>query len=525
MTDATGQPVGSPLSSVAASDPTGTSQANAVGAIATYNSAKANASATAAAATASENASYAEQLQQLKQEEDAAIGAEPAGAAAIAGRYATLIGELGAAHQANLATISAQQTDSVNTAASTMNDSIATVNNNALSTQQYNQGVAIKQATTTDYAGAQFTQADGTTTTGIASATIGANGSTGNAAVDNAIANLVSTGAASSPQSALAQLQLGTYTQNKTYQGMAASMLANNAALWSGQTLAQVQAGPYASDFNTVSGILQSAYGVDKTTADQMTLGGTLASQKVGISEGVFPGGAATPEAAVQSFVTGIQNGTITSIASVPAAYKTQVAEAMAAQGVESPLADSRYTMAVNRIVANYIALPGYQLTANGLPYLERIAAALKTPGSVSDQDLLDSLTKLNTAGNAISDAQVQLITGGKSLSDWASVLTNELGTGGVISDDQRQQISQLSQQIYKNYAQGYQPIYDQATKQLTQAGIPQDYWTIPDLNSLYSAQVASFNSDSSTSFPNGPTTDAGGGTGSDVTGWGWSPQ
>ena len=123
----------------------------------------------------------------------------------------------------------------------------------------------------------------------------------------------------------------------------------------------------------------------------------------------------------VQSYVDGIKNGTVTSIAQVPAAYKSLVSVAMSNQGVESPLGDQRWVKTANGIVANYIALPGYSLTANGLPYLQRIAAAEANPGSVSDQDLLDSLTKLNTAGNAITDAQVGLITGGKSFSDVAS--------------------------------------------------------------------------------------------------------
>lgn len=201
---------------------------------------------------------------------------------------------------------------------------------------------------------------------------------------------------------------------------------------------------------------------------------------------------------AVQAYVTGIQNGTITSIASVPAQFKSQVAEAMAEQGISSPLADTRYTTAVNRIVQNYLALPGYQLTANGLPYLQRIQAAESNPGSVSDQDLLDSISKLNTSGNAISDAQVSVITGGQSYSDFANIVSNKLGNGGVLSDSQREQIGKIASAVYANYQQGYQPIYDQVTKQLTEAGIPDQYWTIPDLNTLYSGQTSTSSGGSS---------------------------
>ncbi len=190
----------------------------------------------------------------------------------------------------------------------------------------------------------------------------------------------------------------------------------------------------------------------------------------------------------VQSYVDGIKSGTVTSISSVPLPYRNMVSLAMDQQKVSSPLGDRRYTLAANAIVANYIDLPGYSLTANGQPYLERIAAATKTPGSVSDQDLLDSLTKLNTSGNAISDAQVSLITNGKSFSDAVSVWKNKLGSGGVLSNDQRNQIQTIATNIYKNYAKSYQPIYDQVTKQLSDAGIPQQFWTIPDLNALAAA-------------------------------------
>lgn len=192
-----------------------------------------------------------------------------------------------------------------------------------------------------------------------------------------------------------------------------------------------------------------------------------------------------------QNYANDILNGTITSIASVPKGNIRDAVSALLSKGTGtdaasySPLAASRFTTAANRIVNNYVNMPAYQLTAGGQLYLGRIAAAEQTPGSISDQDLLDSLTKLNTGGNAISDAQVSLITGGKSFSDTASVLNNKLKTGGVLSDDQRQQVQKLAQAIFKSYQAAYQPIYDQATKQLTDAGIPKPFWTIPDLNTL----------------------------------------
>lgn len=223
------------------------------------------------------------------------------------------------------------------------------------------------------------------------------------------------------------------------------------------------------------------------------------------------PGSTGNNTDVTSAYVNGINNGSITSIASVPAAYRNDVAVALAKTGVTTPLADSRNSLASTRIAANFIALPQYQLTANGLPYLQRIDAAEKTPGSISDADLLDALTKLDTAGNAITDSQVSLITGGKSFSDSINVLQNKLANGGVLSDNQRQQIQSLAKAIYANYQKGYQPVYDQVTSQLTAAGIPKQFWTIPDLNNLSalsgldSSSSPNGSSNSLTSSPSDP--------------------
>ena len=206
--------------------------------------------------------------------------------------------------------------------------------------------------------------------------------------------------------------------------------------------------------------------------------------------------GVYTGNVSVDAWVSSVLNGNAT-MAQVPKNEKDSVAQALntpTGGSKYSPLASSRFSIASNRIVANYIAMPNYQLTANGLPYLQRIDAAMKTPGSISDQDLLDSLTKLNTAGNAISDAQVRLITGNKSFSDMASVFGNKFANGGALSDSQRKQLQQIATNIYANYSKGYQPIYGQAVKQLSDAGIPKPFWTIPDLNSLNGGTMDSLN-------------------------------
>lgn len=188
----------------------------------------------------------------------------------------------------------------------------------------------------------------------------------------------------------------------------------------------------------------------------------------------------------VQAHVASIMNGNET-MAQVPANLRNSVAVAMnnAPADQYSPLAASRFATAANKIVANYKDLPAYQLTAGGMLYLGRIDAAIKTPGSISDQDLLDSLTKLNTGGNAISDAQVKLVTDGKSFSDMANTLKNKFTNGGVLSDNQRTQLQSIAKAIFDSYKKQYQPIYDKAVAQMNAAGIPKAFQNLPDLNNL----------------------------------------
>ena len=198
----------------------------------------------------------------------------------------------------------------------------------------------------------------------------------------------------------------------------------------------------------------------------------------------------------VQSWLSAVTSGNAT-MQQVPAAYRNSVALALdGAPGAAekySPLSASRMTMASSRITAPFTKMAQYELTANGLPYLQRIDAALKHPGSVSDQDLLDSLTKLNTGGNAVTEAQVRLITDGKSWSDSVGTAMNKVKNGGVLSDNQRKQIKDIANDIYDNYKKGYQPVYEQATKQLTEAGIPEAFWTITDLNKINEVQSEAF--------------------------------
>jgi hypothetical protein len=205
-------------------------------------------------------------------------------------------------------------------------------------------------------------------------------------------------------------------------------------------------------------------------------------------------GGDVTQNPTVQSYKSNILAGNMT-MQNVPQMLRGAVSVAMTQSGKTdyAPIAQQRMTTAASKITAPYTKMSAYQLTADAAPYLARIDAASKVPGSVSDQDLLDSLTKLNTGGNAVTDAQVRLITDGKSFSDWAGTLKNKFNNGGVLSDNQRQQIREIAGNIYQNYRATYQPVYDKASQQLTDAGIPRAFWTIPDLNTIGDKQVSTF--------------------------------
>lgn len=155
-----------------------------------------------------------------------------------------------------------------------------------------------------------------------------------------------------------------------------------------------------------------------------------------------------------------------------------------------NPLNVRRWTLSANAAVKPYTELSAYKLVANAAPFLSRIEAVQDAPGSVSDQELLDSVTKLNTGGNQVTEAQVNLVLKGRSLQDQINVWSNYMAAnGGVLSDDQRKQLRDVAHAVYKGYQKMYQPIRDAAVKQLKGRGIPEAYWgAIPDLNSLSQA-------------------------------------
>jgi len=173
---------------------------------------------------------------------------------------------------------------------------------------------------------------------------------------------------------------------------------------------------------------------------------------------------------------------------SIPMNYRTAVSNYMANEKDQtgSPTTAALYAGAATKLTNQYTQNPQYQLFANAQPYLQRMNAAAGMKSSIGDTDLLDSLVKLETGGNAITDAQVLTTINGRSVGDSLNVLQNKLvSQGGVLSDQQRQEAMNLGNQIYNNYKKGYAPLYNMASQQLTKANIPKSYWTIPDLNQL----------------------------------------
>lgn len=214
-------------------------------------------------------------------------------------------------------------------------------------------------------------------------------------------------------------------------------------------------------------------------------------------------GGSANPDT-IANWAKNVHSGLAT-IQQVPLAIRNDVSNFLGQEvnGGDSPIVAQRQTLASSRITAPYTKMSQYQLAADAQPYIQRMAAAAKHPGSIGDADLLDSLIKLNTGGNAITEAQASLVTGGRSISDTLSVMGNKLKTGGVLSNDQRQQILAMGKEIASNYQKGFGPVYAKATKQLEDAHIPKQYWTIPDINSF--AEMSGFGGGASGAGGKGP--------------------
>lgn len=155
------------------------------------------------------------------------------------------------------------------------------------------------------------------------------------------------------------------------------------------------------------------------------------------------------------------------------------------ATGNFDALTIGRYNRAFNSATAILQKNPTFKNIVGSSAFLDRIEAAVKNPGSVGDQELLDAFTQLNTGGNRVTEAQVNLITGSGSLSDKLNKIGNQLKKGGALSNDQRQEIVDLSHEVYKNYQKSYRTLYDDAVKRLADQKIPKAFWNLPSPETL----------------------------------------
>jgi hypothetical protein len=175
------------------------------------------------------------------------------------------------------------------------------------------------------------------------------------------------------------------------------------------------------------------------------------------------------------------------------AQYKLQSLNAtIAKDAMQGGYYDSR-TLATNAsgaqsVISQYMNLPANTVFAAAQPMLSRIEGAVQTPGSVSDNDLLDAVIQLDSGGNQVTEAQVQTITGGRSYADSLDVIKNAAAAqGGVLSDSQRQQLIQIANTVYGEYQTAYIPVYDGAINALNSSGYSDYTSVVPDLNALSS--------------------------------------
>ncbi len=145
-----------------------------------------------------------------------------------------------------------------------------------------------------------------------------------------------------------------------------------------------------------------------------------------------------------------------------------------------------RGIMAANAIAKNYIEYPIYKLVSNASPYISRIDVAANKRNSAGDVELIDSSIKLATGGGQITEGQTSAYGAGRSYWDTIAIAKQKLENGGILSDDQRQQIKELSHEVFAAYQKQFQPLYDEAMSQMDKAGVDPEYrGVMPDLNKI----------------------------------------
>jgi hypothetical protein len=203
------------------------------------------------------------------------------------------------------------------------------------------------------------------------------------------------------------------------------------------------------------------------------------------------PDFAAWYKSAWPTYAQGQGQGGATSPASAAGGQVVPTSPASAAALPARPLGSGdarRYATTAAILVKPYAEMPITKLLANAHPFLGRIDVAARTKGSAADQELLDSAVKLATGGGQITEGQVNTILQGSSVMDRLNIYQKQLEQGGILSDDQKQQIKTLAHQVYEEYKRQYQPVNDAAVAQLKRAHIPLEFSGLPDLNAISDA-------------------------------------
>jgi hypothetical protein len=137
------------------------------------------------------------------------------------------------------------------------------------------------------------------------------------------------------------------------------------------------------------------------------------------------------------------------------------------------------------RIASPETSSSQYKLALDALPYLEKIKSGLANPGT-GDEEALDGLIKLSNSGGAVTEAQVKLITGSASYSDWLNIMINRFHEhAGILSPEQRNQIKKISDATYDAYEKGVQPLYESAVAKLKEQNIPPSLYPIMDVKQM----------------------------------------
>lgn len=265
------------------------------------NTAQANsaAQATATAQISAINQQLTETLQQLQQQQDAAEGEEgaatggfgKAGETGVSARYDQLVQNAKNDAQDEIAEINANLASAQSTNTNNLTSQLAQIEQSAQGTaiglQQTAQSNFLNVAKTFDVSTATMP-----TGQSLSTLTIGANGSTGVAAVDALVKQGIQAGY--SPQQALSLVQAGVATQNKNNQAQFLGLLqqASYANGWATMTSQQLQGDPL---FNAYVGMAQSyipSLANNPQAAAALVSGGTEAQQKLAIAGTGSPTGA-----------------------------------------------------------------------------------------------------------------------------------------------------------------------------------------------------------------------------------------